>query len=54
MTERSEGIGSGHLIMCASPHELLNCFEGVAKNPIIDRKCPFGDGNSVDKILEIL
>lgn len=54
VTERSEGIGSGHLIMCASPNELLNCFESVAKNPIIDRKCPFGDGNSVDKILEIL
>jgi UDP-N-acetylglucosamine 2-epimerase (non-hydrolysing) len=53
-TERSEGIDSGHIILCKNPNELSEKFYNLTTNYKIDSYCPFGDGNSSDLIKEIL
>ena len=52
-TERLEGIGS-FAFMCAKPKELKRAFEKVKSDWSIDLPCPYGDGNSADKIVDIL
>jgi len=53
-TERPEGIDTGHLYMCNQPYQLKELFEILQKNYFIDSKCPYGDGNSSEKILKII
>jgi len=52
-TERPEVL-EHHGILCDSPEKLKNIVEGLNKNYIIDKPCPFGDGKSSEKILNIL
>ena len=52
-TERSEGVGS-FFILCKSPEELGKIFKKMVKNFRINKKCPFGDGESSKKILKLL
>lgn len=53
-TERPEGIDSGHLYMCEDPGILHEVFQKIAADPYINSTCPYGDGNSSNKIKDIL
>ena len=53
-TERPEAIATGHLYMCGSPTILKNKFNIINDDPIIDTECPYGDGNSSQRINKIL
>lgn len=53
VTERPEAIGLSTL-MVAAPEMLKPIFEMVREDYIIDVECPFGDGHSAKKILQIL
>jgi UDP-N-acetylglucosamine 2-epimerase (non-hydrolysing) len=54
VTERPEGIDTGHIYMSKTPDDLFNLFESLINNYSIDSECPYGDGNSSYKILKIL
>jgi len=52
-TERPESIGlQGSL--CKNPDDLFDLFEFAKNNYNINFKCPYGDGNSSKKIVDIL
>lgn len=53
-TERPEGIGTGHLHMCDSPNDLYDLFGKLIENPYISENCPYGDGKTSEKVLDIL
>jgi len=53
-TERPEILISGHGYLCPEPVLLENIFNNVNKNYIINSNCPFGDGFSYKKIINIL
>lgn len=53
-TERPEGLYTGHLYLCKSPSELRKLFGKVNENPYISESCPYGDGNTSEKVLDIL
>jgi len=54
ITERPEGLETGHLHLCKTPAELPEIFERVIRNVTIDTACPYGDGNAATKINTIL
>ena len=51
-TERTEGLNNFSLL-CKEPEELFNMFEQL-KTLKMSGSCPYGDGDSVKKIIEIL
>lgn len=51
-TERKEGIGT-FSTLCQCPKDLYKIFKNT-KIEIVNKSCPYGDGNSCDKILNIL
>jgi UDP-N-acetylglucosamine 2-epimerase (non-hydrolysing) len=54
-TERPESVLSGHAMLCKINYDTI--FESIEKIRILEEPktiCPFGDGNSADKIVEIL
>jgi UDP-N-acetylglucosamine 2-epimerase (non-hydrolysing) len=51
-TERPEVIDSGFGLLVGT--DILKNKDWIFKNPIINNKCPFGDGNSSKKICSIL
>jgi UDP-N-acetylglucosamine 2-epimerase (non-hydrolysing) len=53
-TERPEGIDTGHLHLCDSPEDLGELFGKLEENPYISTTCPYGDGYTSEKVLEIL
>lgn len=53
-TERPEGINTGHLILCTSPTFLYKKLENINSNYTINTACPYGDGNSSEKIKNII
>jgi UDP-N-acetylglucosamine 2-epimerase (non-hydrolysing) len=53
-TERPEGLDTGHLYLCPSPSNLRVLFGLINKDYYIDTKCPYGDGKTSEKILDIL
>ena len=53
-TERPEGIETGHLYLCPSPDKLNKMFGKLINNHYINNICPYGDGHSSKKILNIL
>lgn len=52
-TERPEVL-EYHGILCKKPEELSRLVGSVKDDYIIDKPCPFGDGQSATKIMEIL
>ena len=54
VTERPEGIKSGHLIMCDNYKKIGVTFNKVLKNYKISKTCPYGDGCSGSRISKIL
>lgn len=53
-TERTEAIESGHSVLCRTPYEIIDLVGLVDRDHAINEKCPFGDGNAANKILELL
>ncbi len=53
-TERPEGIDTGHLFLCGNPDDLPTFVYNINKDFYIKNECPYGDGNSSIKILNIL
>lgn len=53
-TERPEGLLTGHSLLCSNPQNLKSLVDLVAKNPIIDKECPYGDGKSSSRIARLL
>ena len=53
-TERPEGLHTGHLYLCPSPSDLKILFDKLKEDYYIDNKCPYGDGKTSEKILNIL
>lgn len=53
-TERPEGKSSGHLHMCSVPYALPQLVDKINKNHYINSQCPYGEGNSSEKIVRIL
>ena len=54
VTERPEGIETGHLHLCKTPNHLQSLFDKLIKNYYINVKCPYGDGNSSNYIKSII
>jgi UDP-N-acetylglucosamine 2-epimerase (non-hydrolysing) len=53
-TERPEGLHTGHLHLCKNPNDLQKLFGKVNNNPYISENCPYGDGDTAIKVLNIL
>ena len=53
-TERPEAIKTGHLHLCSSPKNLASKFGYLINNYYINEICPYGDGNSSNKIYKII
>jgi len=52
-TERVASLGSSS-ILCPSPSKLKEIFNSIKEDYIVTDSCPYGDGHSSDKIVEIL
>lgn len=53
-TERPEGISTGHLLLCKNPSYLKQIFHELKKDYHINNECPYGDGDSSTKVLNII
>ena len=55
VTERPEGINTGHLHLCDNPDKLSYYVDNIANNNfMITDVCPYGDGKSSERIIKIL
>lgn len=52
-SERNEIIGT-HGIFCKNPSDIHDIFNIVNSNYVINKECPFGDGESYKKIIDII
>ena len=52
-TERPEGLHTGHLYLCKTPSNLKELFGKLIENSYICEPCPYGDGNTSEKIIDI-
>ena len=52
-TERVASLESSSFI-CRSPEDLEKIFYRLKDDYIVEKDCPYGDGQSSEKILEIL
>lgn len=53
-TERPEAIATGHLHLCNSPEDLPVMFDRLITDYYINVTCPYGDGNSAQKIIKYI
>ena len=53
-TERPEAISTGHLHLCSSPQDLKGIFDLLIDNYYIDSTCPYGDGSSSEKVIQLI
>lgn len=53
-TERPEAIDTGHLYLCEEPKKLNDIFGNLIKDYYIDNRCPYGDGQTSNKIIKII
>ena len=53
-TERPEVLDTSHGILCNLPTNLEKIFENINLNYIINKPCPFGDGQAYKNINTIL
>jgi len=53
-TERPEAIETGHLYICPDPKILPKIFESLKNNYYINTICPYGDGHSSERLIQIL
>lgn len=52
ITERVESVGT-HSYLCEHPEMLEDIFYKIKKDYCVDYPCPYGDGHSTERILEI-
>ena len=53
-TERPEGIKTKHLYLCKTPNKLEKLFDNLIKNSYINTNCPYGDGHTSERVIQIL
>ena len=53
VTERPESVGT-HSFLCNGPNELEGLFYNIIDKYKIDEPCPYGDGKSAERIVNIL
>jgi UDP-N-acetylglucosamine 2-epimerase (non-hydrolysing) len=53
-TERPEAIETGHLYLCPTPEDLPKWFGLLKESYYIDSICPYGDGKSSQKVVDII
>lgn len=53
-TERPEGLSTGHLFLCNETKNLEGLVYIINNDYYINNECPYGDGESSKKIIEIL
>jgi UDP-N-acetylglucosamine 2-epimerase (non-hydrolysing) len=53
-TERPEGIETGHITLCKNPVDLYDIFNTIISDFKILKDCPYGDGLSSLRIIDIL
>ena len=53
-TERPEALDTGHLFLCPDPKDLLELVYKINNNHYINNICPYGDGQSSKRIVNIL
>ena len=53
VTERPESVGT-HSFLCNGPDELEGLFYNIINDYRIDEPCPYGDGQSAERIVKIL
>tara|TARA_R110000868_G_scaffold237224_3_gene491813 strand:- start:16 stop:1071 length:1056 start_codon:yes stop_codon:yes gene_type:complete len=53
-TERPEGKYTGHLYICPTPEDLPNWFGSLKENYYISNICPYGDGKSSQRVVDII
>lgn len=53
-TERPEGIETKHLYLCETPNKLEKLFDNLIKNSYINTNCPYGDGHTSERVIQIL
>jgi len=53
-TERPEGLDTGHLHLCPAPEDLSKLFEELIKDHYINSSCPYGDGHSSERVVNII
>ena len=54
VTERPEGLISGHLTLCKKPHQLPMIFDELINSYEINEICPYGDGKAAKRIAKII
>ena len=54
VTERPEGIETGHLHLCHYPEQISDIFYKILYNYEIDTKCPYGEGNTAKLVRELI
>lgn len=53
VTERQESLGI-HSFLCGDPNELKDIFYKIKDDYVVSEPCPYGDGYSTEKIVNIL
>jgi UDP-N-acetylglucosamine 2-epimerase (non-hydrolysing) len=53
-TERPEGINTGHITLSTEPEYLKNIVYKIDQNYYINNECPYGDGHSSTKIIDVI
>lgn len=53
VTERQESLGV-HSFLCGNPTELKEIFNNIKDDYVVSEPCPYGDGYSSEKIVNIL
>ena len=54
VTERPEGIYTGHLILCKQPSDLMSVVDEINRNYIIKKDSPYGKGDTAKRVKRIL
>ena len=54
VTERPEGIYTGHLTLCKQPSDLMSAVDEINRNYIIKKDSPYGKGDTAKRVKRIL
>ena len=54
VTERPEGIYTGHLTLCKTPSDLMDTVDKVNRDYIIKKDSPYGKGDTAKRVKRIL
>ena len=54
VTERPEGIYTGHLTLCKQPSDLMSIVDEINRNYIIKKDSPYGKGDTAKRVKRIL